>query len=197
MNSLQKSFHFPLLIFQHLRASPSLARTPEPDTVMAGESVTEYVEAGRTNLAVVYAVVLEAIHRARNAGSRGRLLDLACGPGQLALLAGKLLEFGEVVGVDLSEQVLERARAHAREQGWASRARFEAGDVSRLAGQPAHSADVVTFTNGAHHLSDLEAVRATLAEMERVARPDGLLVVADLVRFKDARTTDRFIELMA
>lgn len=73
-----------------------------------------------------------------------RLLDVACGSGQLALMAAK--DGIEVTGVDLVATLVERARARAQAEGL--RARFEEGDAEALPFDDA-SFDVVTSLIGA------------------------------------------------
>jgi SAM-dependent methyltransferase len=45
------------------------------------------------------------------------VLDVGCGTGQSAIDAARLASSGHVLGVDLSSQMLDLARQHAREQG--------------------------------------------------------------------------------
>ena len=40
----------------------------------------------------------------------------------------------------------------------------------------------MTFTGAAHHLPDLEAVKKVVTEADRICRPDGLIIINDLVR---------------
>lgn len=62
---------------------------------------------------------------------RGRVLDVGCGTGEHTI---HLASLGyDVLGVDLSPEAVERARANAARRGVA--ARFEVADVLRLAGR--------------------------------------------------------------
>src|SRR5512143_1442385 len=58
----------------------------------------------------------------------GALLDVACGSGQLALLAAR--DGARVTGVDIASNLISRARARARAEG--VEARFEEGDAEAL-----------------------------------------------------------------
>jgi ubiquinone/menaquinone biosynthesis C-methylase UbiE len=63
-------------------------------------------------------------------GARGRILEVGCGPGIMApTLAGMGLE---VHGVDVSEEMLRRARQRMRGHPLESRCRFSFGDFERL-----------------------------------------------------------------
>ncbi|MBW8874578.1 MAG: 3-demethylubiquinone-9 3-O-methyltransferase [Acidobacteria bacterium] len=98
---------------------------------------------------------------------RGRkTLDVGCGGG---ILAEELARLGcEVTGVDPSEQSLEAARAHARQEGLAidyRRATGEALPFPDATFELAYCCDVL------EHVTDL---RRVVAEIARVLRPGGL-----------------------
>jgi ubiquinone/menaquinone biosynthesis C-methylase UbiE len=102
------------------------------------------------------------------------LLDVGCGPGTItADLAGRLGE-GTVVGIDLAEEVVERAREqHPTSTG--AKLSFQAGDVYALE-FPDETFDVVHAHQVLQHLGrPVDAV----AEMRRVLKPGGLLAVRD------------------
>src|SRR5215471_2765870 len=56
------------------------------------------------------------------------VLDVACGSGAFALLAAR--EGAEVTGIDLADNLIERARARAQEEGLS--VRFQQADVEAL-----------------------------------------------------------------
>jgi demethylmenaquinone methyltransferase / 2-methoxy-6-polyprenyl-1,4-benzoquinol methylase len=100
-----------------------------------------------------------------------RALDVATGTGDLALaLAAR---GAEVVGSDFSEGMLQRARAKA-----AGRAgvRFEHADALALPYDDG-SFDAATVGFGARNFGDLER---GLAEMVRVVRPGGRVVILEI-----------------
>jgi demethylmenaquinone methyltransferase / 2-methoxy-6-polyprenyl-1,4-benzoquinol methylase len=103
-----------------------------------------------------------------------RVLDVATGTGDLALeLARRVAPGGEVVGSDFSEGMLARARAKPRPVG--AELRFEWGDALQLPYET-DSFDAATVGFGARNFSDLGR---GLAEMARVVRPGGRVVVLD------------------
>jgi demethylmenaquinone methyltransferase/2-methoxy-6-polyprenyl-1,4-benzoquinol methylase len=111
-------------------------------------------------------------------GPGGRVLDVATGTGDLALeLSRRVGSEGEVIGSDFAEGMLARARAKA-DVGNAIGAypRFEWGDALELP-YADDSFDAATVGFGARNFSDLAK---GLAEMVRVVRPGGRVVVLEI-----------------
>lgn len=110
-------------------------------------------------------------------GAGSRVLDVATGTGDLALeLARRVGVGGEIVGSDFSEGMLARARVKAqRAQPGGAEMRFEWGDALALPyADDSFDAAMVGF--GARNFSDLGR---GLAEMARVVRPGGRVVVLE------------------
>ena len=101
----------------------------------------------------------------------GKLLDVACGSGQLALLAAK--DGLNVTGVDIAKNLVECARSRAQAQGL--QIRFEEADAEALPFAAAEF-DVVASLIGA-----MFAPRPNLvtAELLRVCKPGGLIAMAN------------------
>jgi demethylmenaquinone methyltransferase/2-methoxy-6-polyprenyl-1,4-benzoquinol methylase len=97
-----------------------------------------------------------------------RVLDACCGTGDLALAARAA--GAEVVGLDFSERMLERARRKAPEVEWVQ------GDALALP-FPDASFDAATVGFGVRNLADLEG---GLAELRRVLRPGGRLAILEI-----------------
>ena len=105
-------------------------------------------------------------------------LDVCCGTGDLTLeLTRRVGPDGVVVGCDFSEPMLEQARRKAGERG-ASQVRFEWADALELP-YDRGSFDAVTVGFGVRNLADLER---GLAEMVRVLRPGGRVVILEITQ---------------
>ncbi|MBI3357956.1 MAG: class I SAM-dependent methyltransferase [Nitrospirae bacterium] len=100
-----------------------------------------------------------------------QLLDVACGSGQLALMAAK--DGIEVTGVDIAVNLVERAQTRARAEGL--KARFEEADAESLPFDDA-SFDVVVSLLGAMFTPRPQLVAQ---ELFRVCVPGGTIAMAN------------------
>ncbi|MBL6750056.1 MAG: methyltransferase domain-containing protein [Nevskia sp.] len=105
-------------------------------------------------------------------------LDVACGPG--TVVAAFAARVRLAAGLDATEAMLEQARALARERGL-SNVEWQAGDVYRLPFADA-AFDIVSCRFAIHHFQD---PAAAVAEMARVCRPGGRIVLCDGVASSD------------
>jgi demethylmenaquinone methyltransferase/2-methoxy-6-polyprenyl-1,4-benzoquinol methylase len=162
-------------------ASPSGA-TPESG-VAQGRLPAQQVQSMFDGIAGVYDVMNGAMtagmhHRWRTraadlarVGPGDRVVDVATGTGDLAIeLAGRVAPEGEVVGCDFSQEMLVRARRKA------PALRFEWADALELP-YSGGEFDAATVGFGARNFSDLPR---GLAEMVRVVRPGGRVVVLEI-----------------
>ena len=111
----------------------------------------------------------EVVTKLRAAGSR-RIADIACGTGILTARLCNELRPDEVYGVDMSDGMLEQAKARS------SRVRWMKGPAERLPFEDA-SLDAVVSTSAFHFFDQPAAMR----EFHRVLAPGGLAAVATIV----------------
>jgi ubiquinone/menaquinone biosynthesis C-methylase UbiE len=103
-----------------------------------------------------------------------RVLDVACGTGLASFAAARVVGAGgRVVGVDLSERMVEVARRHAARAGAACTS-FERMDAQRLV-LPDAGFDAALCALGLMYMPD---PHAALREMRRVVRPRGRIALA-------------------
>ena len=104
-----------------------------------------------------------------------RVLDVATGTGRVPLLLTSQPWFGgEVCGVDIAPAMLAQAQAKVAAAGLGGRVTLHEGDASALP-WPDSTFDLVTSLEA---LEFFPRPRRALAEMARVLRPGGALVVS-------------------
>lgn len=116
------------------------------------------------------------MHRAID--PRARVLDLACGTGDLAFAAGARALHGTVLGIDASPRMIELARDRAGREAPSNNVRFEVGDMTSL-DVPSSSIDAVTSGYGVRNVPDYDRA---VGEIARVLRPGGTLATLDFYR---------------
>lgn len=102
-----------------------------------------------------------------------RVLDVCCGSGASAIPAVEIVgRGGSVVGVDLAENLLDLARAKAKQRGLEN-IDFRSGDLTNLPFSD-NSFDAVVCVFGIFFVPDMEAA---LRELKRVLRTGGRLAI--------------------
>lgn len=105
------------------------------------------------------------------------VVDVGCGAGIDSLIAARMTgPAGEVVGVDMSPEMLEKARQSAAEDG-RSNVEFREGYGEELPVEDGR-ADVI-ISNGVLNLMPDKA--AALGEMYRILKPGGRLQIGDIL----------------
>lgn len=102
----------------------------------------------------------------------GKLLDIGCGDGTLALASTRTFE--HVVALDLAISALERGRNQALSAGVAGRVHWVLLDCNSRLSFADQSFDAVSSLSMLQYVIDPEAL---LAEMFRVLKPGGYLLV--------------------
>lgn len=139
------------------------------DTLFSGAAA--YYDRGRLRYAPG---LVDLLTEALGLDGQGRLLDVGCGPGTLALRLASL--FGETVGVDPDSGMIAEARRRAAEAGAAGRVEWLQARAEEL---PAGLGTFTVATFGqSFHWMDRDLVARTVKGM---LRPGGALVhVSDL-----------------
>lgn len=105
-----------------------------------------------------------------------RLLDVATGTGDFAILAARMLHPKEIVGIDISEGMMDVGREKVRQAGLEETIRFEREDCMSLSFDDG-SFDAVTSAFGIRNFKELDR---GLSEMCRILRRGGHLSIVEL-----------------
>jgi len=119
-----------------------------------------------------------------------RVLDIACGPGSVALRAARRVASGTVIGCDISAQMLRLAQLRAEELSLEN-VTFENADMNRLPYE-ASSFDAVACSLGIFFADDIAAV---LRSAWGLVKPGGRFVVATIARNMFAPVSNLFLDL--
>lgn len=107
-----------------------------------------------------------------------RILDIATGTGDFAILAAEMLHPQQLIGADISEGMMQIARRKAASKQLDEIVSFQREDCMRLS-YPEGTFDAVTAAFGIRNFADLDA---GLREMCRVLRPGGHLSIVELTQ---------------
>ena len=103
------------------------------------------------------------------------ILDVATGTADMALMAFKMLKPQQITGIDISEGMLELGRKKIEKEGLEDRIHLLTGDSETINfGNNTFDAVMVAF--GVRNFENLEN---GLAEMQRVLKPGGRLIVLE------------------
>lgn len=130
------------------------------------------------------------------------ILDVGCGPGTITAGFGAIAKAGSVIGVDISEQVLEHARETVSTERTKSQdtenplapIAFQRADVLAGLPFPDDTFDVVFNSQLFPHLPTHDMRVRALSEMRRVLKPGGIMAsrdVAELHFYPRAHDLDR------
>ena len=116
------------------------------------------------------------ISHIRKLNPSGRLIDVGCGPGNLIVQLAKELPTLELIGVDISNEILERAKIRATKHE--RKIEFKEGSVENLP-FPNEYADFIISTLSLHHWINPDRA---FQEIYRVLKKEGIALIFDFRR---------------
>ncbi len=106
------------------------------------------------------------------------ILDIATGTADLALEANKQLDAKEIIGLDISQKMIDIGNKKIQKKGLDNTIKLELGDSENLHYDTGYF-DVVTAAFGVRNFGDL---KKGLSEMHRVLKPGGEMIVLEFSR---------------
>jgi len=104
-----------------------------------------------------------------------KMLDVATGTGDFAIMANKMLNPDTITGIDISEGMLSVGREKINTLGLSDKITLQLGDSETIS-FPDNTFDAITVAYGVRNFENLEK---GLAEMLRVLKPGGKLVILE------------------
>lgn len=153
------------------------------DYINTPERKREYNEQHFSEAASHYDFATRAMSLGRDAAWKRQLVaalphysapvcvDLACGTGDIAFLLAKKYPAGRIVGIDLTEPMLELARQRCASEN----IEFSRQDMGAT-GCPDESADIVT---GGYAVRNAAELHQAFLEIHRILRPGGFAALLD------------------
>jgi ubiquinone/menaquinone biosynthesis C-methylase UbiE len=170
----------------------SSTRIPEPDLVMDDPAkVAAFTRAGREDgvMAPVYLFHCAQICDVIRAGET--VVDLGCGPATQLAMVARLNPRTRFMGIDLSDDMLARARSYLVEQQ-VNNVELRKGNICTLDFIDDKSIDAVFSTVAFHHLPDIASLDRTFAEVGRILKPGGGIYLVDFGHLKSEKSILQF-----
>lgn len=114
----------------------------------------------------------------KNLSADGVLVDIGCGPGHLVASIAKSLPHLHIIGIDVAEDMLQRATGKLSSLGINKHVEFRRGDAQKLPFQDG-TVDFVVATLSLHHWRNAQE---SLDEVYRVLRVGGQFLLFDFRR---------------
>lgn len=126
-----------------------------------------------------------------------KIMDVATGTGDLAIAMARRMDNTQILGIDLSEEMLAVAEEKVRKAWLAERISLHKGDAEQLNNVADGAIDVATVAFGVRNFENMER---GLAEIFRTLKSDGRLIVLEfsiprnsLVRWVYAQYSHRLL----
>lgn len=177
-----------------------IPRTLEPEVMDSLEEAVDYnsMDHSEVNRAFVDRLlqVCESVEigkRLHDHGSGSDVLDVGTGTALIPIELCQRSVFCRITAIDLAQNMLNVAQQNVDAAGLTATIKLSQVDAKHMPYQDGQF-DVVMSNSIVHHIPEPKQV---LAEMIRVVRPGGVLVVRDLLRPNDLETLDELVRTYA
>ena len=167
----------------------------EPAVMDEPQGVEEYDAIGESIEVGIHHFNALAISRLLPEG--GTLLDLGCGSGRLLARLARGRPDARIIGLDLSEPMLETGRGLLEREGVADRVELRRSDITTFDEGLDETPDVVSTNFALHHLPTEEVALACLEAIARTRSRTGCAVwIFDFARLKHPGTWPAFCAMI-
>ena len=168
-----------------------MKRRPEPELMDSEEQTLAYAEADFNEANSLFAEKFQENFPGLPAS--GRMADLGCGPGDIAIRMAHALPGWNVTGIDAGENMLNRARERLGEEPVNHRVSFRLAYLPDPS-LPAGAWDAVISNSLLHHLPDAQVLWNSI---KTLGAPGSSIQVMDLIRPETESEAGRLVDLYA
>ena len=173
------------------KKTATMKRRPEPELMDSEEQTLAYAEADFSEANSLFTD--HFCERFGDLPESGRMADLGCGPGDIAIRLAESLPGWRITGLDAGENMLKRARERLAGERVAARVEF------RLAYLPDDSLeaqcwDAVVSNSLLHHLPDPQVLWRSVHQL---GAPGAAVQVMDLMRPQNEELAWRLVDQYA
>lgn len=166
-----------------------IGRILEPEVMDSPDEAKSYDEMDHREVNAAFADDLGALLEL-GAPGRLRVLDLGTGTALIPIEICQRVEAAELIAADMAHSMLSLARRRVAQADLAGRIALEIADAKALP-HPSDGFDVVVSNSLVHHIAE---PRRMLAEVARVVRPGGAVLVRDLSRPASEPALEQLVE---
>ena len=169
----------------------TMKRRPEPELMDSEAQTLAYAQADFNEANSLFT----AAFRERFPGlpASGRMADLGCGPGDIAIRMAKAFPGWKVTGIDAGKNMLERARERLEKETLNDRVSFRLAYLPDPS-LPSGAWDAVISNSLLHHLPEPQVLWNSV---KALAAPGAALQVMDLMRPETESEAGRLVDLYA
>ncbi len=186
---------FPLILGRERLTRGESSRVPESMVMDEPDGVVEYDQFGEVVQVPVHHFNALSISRLLREG--GTVLDLGCGSGRLLARLAQGRPDVRIIGLDLSEPMLETGRRLLAQQGLTERVELRRADITTFDAEVSERPDVVCCNLALHQLPNEDLLTQCLGAISRTRERTGCGVhIFDIARFRNPRTFPAIMSLV-
>ncbi len=187
---------FLLTVLREAFSKQRFERIPEPCAIMSAvENVNDFDAEGNPDGAMAASYLFVTSQVSKTFSGCKHVLDLGCGSGQLLCQVAEINPEINFTGVDLSEEMLDKAKKRAQSMNLYN-VQFVKQDFTKLQEFVDKQFDGVMCVNALHHLNDLQSLRNFFKAVNSIIKQDTSTFIYDFCRMHSEKSIDFFVEFV-